>query len=170
MVLCKITRVMSAMSNSTVVFSQSFVATTKGTNCSRTEQIPRHSLTVSVSDADFVQSAQKEELSLDQAVNLGNRESCKFRVIRFGSSIITQIPRNLHHFSYFLQGKECIEQERESRKFHVIHFGSSLITQILRNSHHFFCFLWTQLRIEIRELKFARFAYLYKINSLYNGG
>ena len=71
--------------NSTVVLSQSFVATTKGTNCSRTEQILRHSPTVPASDADFVQSARKEELSLDQAVNLGNRE---FRVIRFESGII----------------------------------------------------------------------------------
>ena len=42
-----------------------------------------------MSDTDFVQSAQKEELSLDQAVNLGNRESREFRVIHFGSSIIT---------------------------------------------------------------------------------
>ena len=106
-----------------------------------------------------MQSAQKEELSLDQAVNLGNRESREFRVIRFGSSIIMQIPRNSHHFSYLLQDKECIEQERESRKFRIIHFGSSLIMRILRNSHQFLCFLWTQLRIETRELKFARFAY-----------
>ena len=75
--------------NSTVVLSQSFVATTKGTNCSRTEQILRHSSTVPVSDTDFVQPAQKEELSLDQAVNLGNRKSRKFCVIHFGSSIIT---------------------------------------------------------------------------------
>ena len=36
--------------NSTVVLSQSFVATTKGTNCLRTEQIWRHSPTVSTSD------------------------------------------------------------------------------------------------------------------------
>ena len=75
--------------NSTVVLSQSFVATTTGTNCSRTKQILCHSLTVPTSDADFVQSAQKDELSLDQAVNLRNHKSRKFRVIRFGSSIIT---------------------------------------------------------------------------------
>ena len=75
--------------NSTVVLSQSFVATTKGTNCLQTEQILHHSLTVPVSDADFVQSTQKEEFSLDQAVNLGKHESRKFCVIHFGSSIIT---------------------------------------------------------------------------------
>ena len=51
-----------------------------------------------MSDGDFMQSAPKEELSLDQAVNLGNRESHEFHVIHFGSSIITQILRNLHHF------------------------------------------------------------------------
>ena len=95
--------------NSTVVLSQSFVATTKGTNCSRTEQISCHLPIVSTSDADFVQTAQKEELSLNQAVNLGNCESREFRVIRFGSSIITQIPRNSHHFSYFLQTQLRIE-------------------------------------------------------------
>ena len=135
--------------NSTVVLSQSFVATTKRTNCSRTEQILRHLPIVSVSDADFVQSARKEEFSLHQAVNLGKRESRKFCIIHFGSSIITRIPHNSHHFSYFLQGKDCIEQERESRKFHIIHFGSSIITQILCNSHHFSYFLQTQLRIRI---------------------
>ena len=70
--------------NSTVVLSQSFVATTKGTNCSRTEQILCHSPTGSVNDTDFVQSAQEEESSLDQAVNVGNRESREFRVIHFG--------------------------------------------------------------------------------------
>ena len=42
-----------------------------------------------MSDGDFVQSTPKEELSLDQAVNLGNRESHEFHVIRFGSSITT---------------------------------------------------------------------------------
>ena len=75
--------------NSTVVLSQSFVATTKGTNCSRTEQISCHLLIVSASDADFVQSTQKEEFSLDQAANLEKCKSCKFCVIRFGSGIIT---------------------------------------------------------------------------------
>ena len=65
--------------NSTVVLSQSFVATRKGTNCSRTEQISHHSPTVPMSDADFVHSARKEELFLDQAVNLRNHESRKFR-------------------------------------------------------------------------------------------
>ena len=75
--------------NSTVVLSQSFVATTKGTNCSRTGKISCLWPTVPTSDADFVQSARKEGLSLDQAVNLRNRESCKFCLIRFGSSIIT---------------------------------------------------------------------------------
>ena len=75
--------------NSTVVLSQSFVATTKGTNCSQTKQISRHLLTGSVSDANFMRTTRKEELSLNQAVNLGNRESREFHVICFGSSIIT---------------------------------------------------------------------------------
>ena len=53
-------------------------------------------------DANFVQSAQVEESSLDQAVNLGNCKSREFHVIRFGSSIITQILHNSHHFFCFL--------------------------------------------------------------------
>ena len=60
--------------NSTVVLSQSFVATTKGKNCLGTEQISCHSPAGSANDANFVQSAQEEESSLDQAVNLGKRE------------------------------------------------------------------------------------------------
>ena len=83
----------------------------------------------------------KEELSLDQAVDLGYCESREFRIIRFGSSIIMRIPHNSHHFSCILQGKEYIEQERKSRKFRVINFCSSLITRILRNPHQFLCFL-----------------------------
>ena len=109
-------------------FKSVFCSHNKRENCSRTEQISHHSPTVSMSDTDFVQSARKEELSLDQAVNLGNHESCKFRVIHFGSSIITRIPCDSHHFSYFPQGKECIEQEHKSCKFHVIRFGSGIIT------------------------------------------
>ena len=47
---------------------------------------------------DFMQSAQEEESSLDQAVNIGNRESREFHVIHFGSSIIMWILCNSHHF------------------------------------------------------------------------
>ena len=112
----------------------SLLKTNKG-NCSRTEQISRHSPTTSASDADFVQTTPKEELSLDQAVNLRNSESREFHVIRFGSSITMRILHNLHHFPCLPSGKECIEQGHESRKFHVIHFGSSSITRILRSSH-----------------------------------
>ena len=79
-----------------------------------------------MSDADFVQSAPKEELSLDQAVNLRNSESREFRVIRFGSSITTRVPHNSHHFPAFPSGEDCIEQEHESREFRVIHFWLQL--------------------------------------------
>ena len=118
----------------------------------RTEQISRHSPTTPASDANFVQSTPKEELSLDQAVNQRNSESREFRIIRFGSSITTRIPHNSHHFPCLLLGKECIEQGRESREFRVIHFGSGSITRILRSSHLIACFLYTQLRTEIREV------------------
>ena len=118
----------------------------------QTEQISRHSSTTSASDADFVQSTPKEELSLDQAVTQRNSKSREFHVIRFGSSITTQIPHNLHQFPCLLLGKECIEQGRESREFHVIHFRSSSIMRILRSSHQIVCFLCTQLRTEIGEV------------------
>ena len=78
-----------------------------------------------MSDADFMQSAPKEELSLDEAVNQRNSESREFCVIRFGSSITTQILHNSHHFPAFLLGEDCIEQGRESCEFRVIHIGSS---------------------------------------------
>ena len=112
----------------------SLLYTNKG-NCSRTEQISRHSPTTSASDADFMQSAPKEGLSLDQAVNQRNSESREFCVIRFGSSITTRIPHNSHHFPCLLLGKECIEQGCESHEFRVIHFGFGSITRILRSSH-----------------------------------
>ena len=57
-------------------FSQSFVD--KQENCSRTEQISRHSPTITASDANFMQSAPKEELSLDQAVNQRTANHARF--------------------------------------------------------------------------------------------
>ena len=62
-----------------------------------------------MSDADFVQSTSKEELSLDQAVNQKNSKSHEFHVVRLGSSITAQNPHDLHHFSAFHLGKDCIE-------------------------------------------------------------
>ena len=143
MVLCKITRVISTTSNSNCYYHnrRKFIhfelnCCFKSVFCSHNKRNKLlanranlcHLLTGSASEANFVQTERKEELSLNQAVNLGNRESCEFHVIHFGSSIITQIPCNLHHFSYFPQGKQCIEQERKSCKFCIICFGSSLIT------------------------------------------
>ena len=53
-------------------------------NCSRTKQISHHSPMATASDANFVQSAPKVELSLDQAVNLRYCESCEFHIISLG--------------------------------------------------------------------------------------
>ena len=105
-----------------------------------------------MSDADFVQSAPKEDLPLDQAVNKRNNESCEFHVIHFGSSITTRIPHHSHHFPFLLLGKECIEQGHESCEFRVVHFGSGSIKRILRSSHSIVCFLCTQLRTETGEV------------------
>ena len=140
MVLCKITRVISATSSSngyytidkvpihlklTVVLVSLFQ--TNKRNCSRTEQISHHSPTTSASDAKLVQSAPKEELSLDQAVNLGNRESRKFCVIHFGSSIITRILCNSHHFSYFLR----IQLRFEIRNWDSLNLRNCINSRVL---------------------------------------
>ena len=105
-----------------------------------------------MSDADFVQSTPKEDLSLDQAWNQRNSKSREFHIIRFGSSITTRIPHHSHHFPCLLLGKECIEQGRKSREFRVIHFCSSSIKRILRSSHSIVCFLCTQLGTETGEV------------------
>ena len=74
-----------------------------------------------MSDADFVQSTQKEELSLDQAVNLGNCESHEFHVIRFGSSIIMRSSAQFAPF-FLPSSGQGVYQARVQ------------ITQILHNS------------------------------------
>ena len=57
----------------------------KEQNCSRTEQISRHLPAESANDANFVQSAQEEEYSLNQAANLGRNVNCaKFAQITPG--------------------------------------------------------------------------------------
>ena len=69
----------------------SLFQTNKG-NCSRTEQISRHSPTTSASDADFVQSTQEEESSLDQTTREIDHEPSRFRTFRPG---LERVQRNL---------------------------------------------------------------------------
>ena len=87
---------------------------------------------------------QKQELSLDQAVNLRNSGSREFCGIHFGIHFWVKYnhPNSAQFapFSGLPSGKESIEQECEPHKFHVIHFCSSSITRILCNSHQFCAF------------------------------
>ena len=103
MVLCKITHVISAMSNSngyyhnwqkciqflnsTVCFKLVFCRQTKRNICSQTEQILRHLQGVHMSDTNFVQSTHNQEFSPGQGVYQA----------RVG---ITQILRNLLWVKY----------------------------------------------------------------------
>ena len=148
--------------NSTVVLSQSFVATTKGTNCSRTKQISCNLLTGSTSDSNFVRTARKEELSLNQAVNLGNHESCEFHVIRFGSSIITQISCNLHHFFLLSSGQGVyrarVRITQISRNSFWVWYNHANSTQFIP----FFLLSSNPVKNRNQELKFARFTYKHK--------
>ena len=63
-------------------------------NCSQTEQISRHSPTLTTSDADFVQSAQEEESSLDQTTKGIDREPSRFRAFRPGLERVQRDLRN----------------------------------------------------------------------------
>ena len=82
-------------------------------NCSRTEQISRHSPTTSASDADFVQSAQEEESSLDQTREI-DREPSRFRTFRPG---LERVQQNLRDSPQPRATRQDLEPARESREY-----------------------------------------------------
>ena len=126
MVLCKVTRVISATSSSngyytiykclftfklTVVLVSLFQ--TNRRNCSRTEQISRHSPTTFASDADFGQFAQEEESSLDQTTREIDREPSRFRTFRPG---LERVQRNLRDSPQPRATRQDLEPARGSRE------------------------------------------------------
>ena len=147
MVLCKITRVISATSSSngyyhnlqsaysllnSLWFLVSLLQTNKR-NYSRTEQISRHSPTIPVSDADFVQSAQEEESSLDQTTKGIDREPSRFRAFRPG---LERVQRDLHDLRQpriTRQNLESTKEPREYNEFRTIHVN---YPRIQRNCRH----------------------------------
>ena len=90
----------------------SLLQTNKG-NCSRTEQISRHSPTTSASDADFVQSAQEEESSLDQTREIDSEPS-RFRTFRPG---LERVQRNLRDSPQPRAMRQDLEPARESHEY-----------------------------------------------------
>ena len=82
-------------------------------NCSQTEQISRLSPTTSASDADFVQSAQEEESSLDQTREI-DRELSRFRTFRPG---LERVQRNLRNSPQPRATRQDLEPARESREY-----------------------------------------------------
>ena len=101
-------------------------------NCSRTEQISRHSPTIPASDADFVQSAQEEESSLDQTTKGIDREPSRFRAFRPG---LERVQRDLHDSQQpgiTRQDLESTKEPREYNKFRTIRINYPRIHQNCR--------------------------------------
>ena len=127
MVLCKITRVISVTSSSNgyytidkvpihfklTVVLVSLLQTNKR-NCSQTEQTSRHSPTIPASDADFVQSAQEEESSLDQTTREIDRELSRFCTFHPG---LERVQRNLCDSPQPRATRQDLEPTRESREY-----------------------------------------------------
>ena len=116
MVLCKVTRVISATSSSNgyyTIYKVPILFQTNKRNCSRTEQISRHSPTTFASDADFVQFAQEEESSLDQTTREIDREPSRFRTFRPG---LERVQRNLRDSPQPRATRQDLEPARESRE------------------------------------------------------
>ena len=90
----------------------SLLQTNKG-NCSRTEQISRHSPTTSASDADFMQSAQEEESFLDQTREI-DREPSRFSTFRPG---LERVQRNLLDSPQPRATRQDLEPARESCEY-----------------------------------------------------
>ena len=148
MVLCKITRVISMTSSSkwllynrqsaysllklTVVLVS--LLQTNNRNCSRTEQISRHSPTITASDADFVQSAQEEESSLDQPAKGIDREPSRFRAFCPGLERVQRDPHDSQQPGTTRQDLESTKEPRECNKFRAIRQNSTANTAKLTSS------------------------------------
>ena len=131
MVLCKITHVISVTSSSNgyytidkvpihfklTVVLVSLLQTNKR-NCLRTEQISRHSPMIPASDADFVQSAQEEESSLDQTTREIDREPSRFCTFHPG---LERVQRNLRDSPQPRATRQDLESVRESREYSEFH-------------------------------------------------
>ena len=114
------------------VVSVSLLQTNKR-NCSRTEQISRHSPTTPTSDTDFMQSAQEEESSLDQTTKGNDREPSRFRAFRPG---LERVQRDLHDLrqpGITRQDLESTKEPREYNEFRTIHVNYPRIQQ---NCHY----------------------------------
>ena len=80
----------------------------------QTEQISRHSPTIPASDADFVQSAQEEESSLDQTTKGIDREPSRFRAFCPG---LERVQRDLHDSRQPGITRQDLESTKEPREY-----------------------------------------------------
>ena len=69
---------------------------------------------IPTSDADFVQSAQEEESSLDQTMREIDREPSRFRTFRPG---LERVQRNLRDSPQPRATRQDLEPMRESREY-----------------------------------------------------
>ena len=76
---------------------------------------------IPVSDADFMQSAQEEESSLDQTMRGIDREPSRFRTFRPGLERVQRNSRDLRQPRTTRQDLGSMREPREYNKFCAIH-------------------------------------------------
>ena len=76
---------------------------------------------IPTSDADFVQSAQEEESSLDQTMRGIDREPSRFRAFRPGLERVQRYLRDLRQPGTTRQDLESTKEPREYNEFRAIH-------------------------------------------------
>ena len=85
---------------------------------------------IPASDADFVQSAQEEESSLDQTTKGNDREHSRFRAFRPG---LERVQRDLHDSRQPGITRQDLEPTKEPREYNEFH---AIYPQIQQNCHY----------------------------------
>ena len=75
---------------------------------------------ITTSDADFVQSAQEEESSLDQPAKGIDRKPSRFRAFRPGLERVQRDPHDSQQPGTIRQDLESTKEPRECNKFRAI--------------------------------------------------
>ena len=85
---------------------------------------------IPASDADFVQSAQEEESSLDQTTKGIDREPSRFRAFRPG---LERVQRDLHDSRQPGITRQDLESTKEPREYNEFHTIRVIYPRIQRN-------------------------------------
>ena len=88
---------------------------------------------IPASDADFVQSAQEEESSLDQTTKGIDREPSRFRAFRPG---LERVQRDLHDSRQPGITRQDLEPTKEPREYNEFRAVRVIYPQIQRNCHY----------------------------------